>query len=730
MRWTSLLNLCIISASLVACGDKAMNNPHKKAAEDQPNVRYSSFSESPKTLDPARSYSSNEILFTAQIYEPIIQYHYLKRPYTLIPLTAKQIPKVTYLDKHHQPLAKDADDSQIAYSVYDIHLHSNILYQPHPAFAKNDNGEYVYHELGEDDADLYDDLNDFTELGTRELTAHDYVYQIKRLAHPELNSPIFGLMENYILGFSDYNKTLKKAYDVAVGKFGENFYFDLRQYPLPGTKVIDDHHYQIILKGKYPQFIYWLAMPFFAPVPWEADLFYSQPDMEEDNLTFDWHPVGTGPYMLTENNPNLQMIMSRNPHFHGETYPTKGSGADKEAGYLELAGQQIPFIDTYIFSLEKESIPRWNKFLQGYYDQSSIGSDSFDQAIRVDEAGNPQLTEEMANKGVRLQTSIHPSIYYMGFNMMDDVVGGNGERARKLRQAISIALDYEEYISIFLNGRGIAAQGPLPPGIFGYERGEAGINPVVYNWTDGKPKRKTMKDAKILLAEAGYPNGRDVKTGKPLVLNYDVTSSSGPDDKARFNWMRKQFDKLGIQLNVRATQYNRFQEKMRTGNAQIFSWGWMADYPDAENFLFLLYGPNGKVKTGGENAANYQNAEFDHLFNQMKNLPNGPARKAVIQEMLSLVRIDAPWIWGLHAKDFTLSHQWNIPAKSSGMANNVLKYQQQDPGLRSRLIEEWNKPIYWPIVSVIIILLLLLIPAFISYWRRTHRPQQKRIGDA
>ena len=113
-----------------------------------------------------------------------------------------------------------------------------------------------------------------------------------------------------------------------------------------------------------------------------------------------------------------------------------------------------------------------------------------------------------------------------------------------------------------------------------------------------------------LLAQAGYPDGRDPRDRQAAELNFEAIAT-GPDDKARLNWLRKQFAKLGIELVVRATDYNRFQEKMRKGTGQIFIWGWNADYPDPENFLFLLYGPNGKVKHQGENASNYANPEFD-----------------------------------------------------------------------------------------------------------------------
>jgi ABC-type transport system substrate-binding protein len=309
----------------------------------------------------------------------------------------------------------------------------------------------------------------------------------------------------------------------------------------------------------------------------------------------------------------------------------------------------------------------------------------------------------------------------MAFNMLDDVVGGPSERARKLRQALAIALDFEEYISIFLSGRGIPAHGPIPPGIFGHLLGKAAVNPITHTWKNGKIKRRPLNEAKQLLVEAGYPDGRDSQTGQPLLLNYDVTAIGGPDDNARFDWYRKQFAKLGIQLNIRSTQYNRFQDKIRNGDAQIFSWGWLADYPDPENFLFLLYGPNGKVKFGGENAANYANPKFDLLFDKMKNLPGSPQRQKVIDQMVALVRQDSPWIWGFHAKDFYLNHAWVRISKPNAMANNKLKYERIDPNLRAQKRRQWNQPVLWPLGVMAAILLAILIPAFIIYWRNEHQ---------
>jgi oligopeptide transport system substrate-binding protein len=719
------LLLCAAIALIAGCDDTPWNRPYP-AAEAQENILYSSFQERPNHLDPAQSYSSNEITFTGQIYEPPLQYHYLKRPYELVPLTATTVPEPRYLDRDGNPLPADAVAEDIAFSEYDIHIRPGIRYQPHPAFATDSQGESLYLDLQERDLEDIHTLSDFKASGTRELVAADYVYQIKRLAHPRLHSPIFGLMGDIIVGLKEYAQTLTVAWDTIAAGHEDGVYLDLTQYPLAGAEVIDRYTYRIKIHGKYPQLLYWLAMPFFAPVPQEADRFYSQAGMKQRNITLDWYPAGTGPYMLTVNNPNRQMIMSRNPNFHGETYPAEGEPGDREAGLLEDAGKPLPFINEVVFSLEKEDIPYWNKFLQGYYDTSGISSDSFDQAINIGAGGEVSLTDDMRKRGIELNTAVSTSIFYTGFNMLDPVVGGDSERARKLRLAISIAVDFEEFISIFLNGRGIPAQGAIPPGIFGHVDGRAGINPYVYEYGVHGPKRKSIAVARQLLAEAGYPEGRDIDTGKPLVLYFD-TPQTGPDAKARLDWLMKQFAKLDIQLVIRGTDYNRFQDKMLKGTAQIFQWGWNADYPDPENFLFLLYGPNAKVGSNGENAANYRNAEFDRLFERMKNMENDPARQAIIDEMQAIARHDAPWLWGYFPKQFTLRHTWYLNAKTNLMANNMLKYRRIEPQLRAGLQAEWNKPVRWPLVLFAALLLLVLVPAGIGYQRRQRMPVLREV---
>lgn len=217
--------------SLSACGGDSWNDPYPTADVDR-NILYSAFAERPKHLDPVQSYSSNEIMFTAQVYEPPLQYHYLKRPYKLVPLSATKMPVVQYVDKNGRRLPDGIDNEKIAYTIYEISIKPGIRYQPHPAFARNEQGKFLYHNLTAKDLAKVYKLNDFPHTDTRELTAEDFVFEIKRLAHPRLHSPIFGLMSDYIVGLKEYSTTLKTAAKKQLRKQGKDTYLDLNNYAL------------------------------------------------------------------------------------------------------------------------------------------------------------------------------------------------------------------------------------------------------------------------------------------------------------------------------------------------------------------------------------------------------------------------------------------------------------------------------------------------------------------
>ncbi|MDR1647976.1 MAG: ABC transporter substrate-binding protein [Zoogloeaceae bacterium] len=703
------LVLCGCLMASGGCGE-IWNNPYP-TAENGENVLHSAFTERPKHLDPARSYTEDEFAFITQIYRPPLQYHYLKRPYELIPDAAVAVPRPVFHDANGKRLPDDAPAEVIAESVYTLTLKPGQRYQPHPAFALDAAGAPRY--LALDRAALASKfrISDFPETGTREVRAEDYRYQIKRLAHPAVHSPIFGMMAEKIVGLKELGNAL-----AAAQRENPEVWLDLDAFPLEGVTVSDAQTLTIRVKGRYPQFAYWLAMPFFAPMPREADRFFSQPGMAEKNLSLDWWPVGSGPYLLAENDPNRRMTLVRNPYYQGETYPCEGEAGDAEAGLLADCGKPLPLIERAVYTREKESLPFWNKFLQGYYDFSGIASENFDQAVSLGASGNAALSAAMREKGIRLLTSVRPSTFYLGANLDDPVLGGLSESAAKLRQALGIALDQEEFISIFLNGRGIPGMGPLPPGIFGFDTGKAGMNPYVYDWADEKPRRKSIAEAKRLLAEAGWPHGRHAQTGAPLILTLETTAG-GMGSKANMDWLARQFRKIDVQLVVSATDFNRFQDKIRKSAAQLFYLGWNADYPDPENFFFLLHGPENQ-QNGGENKVNYQNPAFDRLFQRMKAMDNTPERQALIAEMTRLLQHDAPWIAMFHPKAYTLTHGWLKNRKPSEVGNNTLKYLRLDAALRARQIRDWNPPRRWPLALFAACAALLIWPAYRLYRQR------------
>ena len=308
------------------------------------------------------------------------------------------------------------------------------------------------------------------------------------------------------------------------------------------------------------------------------------------------------------------------------------------------------------------------KFLQGYYDVPEVGRGDYGAAMKVAASDSIEKAELYEDRGIQIHTTTEAQVFYLGFNWMDPVVGKGDtpeqqERNRKLRQALSIAFDWEQFIAIFLNDQGTPAHGPVPPGIRGHLPLPDGINSQVYEMEDGRPKRRSLDEARRLLAEAGYPGGRDAETGRPLILHFD--SAGGMGSSPMLDWMRRQIVAINVHLEVRATDYNRFQDKKRNGSAQMFMWGWVADYPDAENFLFLLYGPNAKAKGGGENASNYQNEEFDRLFEEMRFLDDGPRKNEVVRRMTEIVQYDAPWMFGYYPASGGAYQAWVGNAKPS-----------------------------------------------------------------
>ncbi|NLF61555.1 MAG: ABC transporter substrate-binding protein [Lentisphaerae bacterium] len=729
-RWPALLPIPL--AILLCLGLALFTNDPWPADLADSNTFFTSYASSIKSLDPAVSYYVHEGQILDCIVEMPLAYDYLARPYRLTPMLADAVPVPAYFDRQGRPLPGDPPAEQVGKAEYVIALKPGIRYQAHPCFAVRPDGSPRYRQIRPADLRGLTSPYQLPEAATRELRAEDFKVALTRLCDPRLASPVYSTLASFISGMAECSQLIREdilRLEEDARRDGRDVDShpvlpDYRALPLAGIEVLDDQSFKIILSRKYPQLTYWLAMHFFAPIPWEALVFYQEPAVIDARLSFQNWPIGTGAYRMAVCRPEDRIILERNHDFRFDPYPSQGSPEDTAAGLLADAGRPTPFIDRLYFQFERESIPNWIKFLQGYYDDSGIPNDMFDAAVAMNPNGDLGLSDDMQARGIRLTTAVAPTIFYFGFNMLDSVVGGLAPERQKLRQAISIVLDYQEFIDIFRNGRGIPAQGIIPPGIYGSETGLASVNPFIDRWDEvrQRPTRRPLEDARRLLAEAGYPNGIG-SDGAPLRLYLDHAKAGDSSFKAQFQWLKNCFQHLGIDIQERPSDLNRWRNKLNTGNWQIiFNKGWLADYPDPENFLFLFYGPNATAKTQGRGAnyVNYESPDFDRVFKKMETMADGEERLELIRQANRILQEHAPCCWGFHPTDFTLTHGWLKNYKPHQMGKTFMKYRRIDNAARSAAQQAWNSPQRWPVQAAIGIIALATTAAM---WKR--RDQRK-----
>ncbi len=381
----------------VACS----NDPHP-AGLASTNTLIETFSErSPRYLDPTASYSNNESKWTYQIYDTLYGYHYLKRPYQLTPKAAAAMPKVSYFDKTGQALGSDATADEVAVTVYDIAIKPGMKFAPHPAFATDEAGKHRYHALKTGDVGLRRRPQDFEHQGSREVLAEDFVYAIKRHATPRVEAPIFGVFSEYVLGLKELGKAVKdKDTELRKGLKDSDLdrpFLDFRSFQIEGVSAPEKHLLRFRIKGKYPQWSYWLAMTFASPIPWEAEAFYAQPGMAANGLNLSKWPVGSGAYMLTEYEQDRRHVMVKNPNYRDDFYPCDGMPEDKAAGLLADCGKKMPFIDAIVSNLEKEKLPETEKFRQGYIDTPEMERNDNGNAYLVEMQDSETMPKNIKN---------------------------------------------------------------------------------------------------------------------------------------------------------------------------------------------------------------------------------------------------------------------------------------------------------------------------------------------
>ena len=527
-------------------------------------------------FDPPRVSDQSSLRINAHIFEAPLTYDTLARPAVLVPLTAAALPEAS------------AD-----FKRFVVTLQRGIFFADDPAFKGQ----------------------------PRELVAADYVYSIKRYYDPATITEHLYLFENEkILGLSELRKRALAT--------KQPFPYDT---DVAGLRALDRYRFEVLLAEPSPRFTSLLASGVVGAMAREVVQAYGSDLMA--------HPVGTGPFRLTEWRRGSRIVLEKNPRFREQVFSTVGAGSDPQlqAMAADLAGARAPRVDRIEAQIVEEAQPRWLAFLRGEFDVLTVPPEFGQLAMP-----GGTLAPFLAKQRVHAQRSLSSSLGHTFFNCDDPLVGGNTPPKVALRRAIALACDNLERVRSVERDQAVPAQGIVPPNCYGFDpalRSDMG---------SPSPAR-----AKALLDLHGYAdrNGdgwREQPDGSPLLLRMAFP----PDRRSRAlsELWNKHLQRVGLRVQFEFASFGELIKRSLAGQLMMWGFIWGAGAPDADFFLGLAYGPN-----AGQSAdSRFKLAAYDRLFERQRVLPDGPERLALIQQAVRLLLAYMPLIVHHHPIDTEL----------------------------------------------------------------------------
>lgn len=539
-------------------------------------------------FDPAKASDLYSATVTANIFESLYTVDYLARPVKIVPMVADGMPVIT-------------DD----FKTYTIKLKRGIYFSDDPAFCDADG----------------------KNCKKREVTAHDFVYSLKRIFDPKTVSPIASDYEELnLLGMNELRAKAEKP--------GVKFEYDTE---VEGLRALDRYTIQFKLAETRPRFLYSLVdAGRVGAVAREVIEKYADKTNE--------HPVGTGPFKLERWTRSSFITFVKNPNYREAYYEAEPAADDAaaQALYKQMKGKRLPLVDRVEVSIIDEEQPRWLAFLGNEHDfYERMAATYAYQAIP-----NNKLAPNLAKRGITMARTASPDIVTHYFSIEDPTVGGYTPDKVALRRAIALAFNSEDEIKLPYRNQATAAQSSIQPMTFGYD-----------------PKFKTEMSeyspakAMALLDMYGYVDKdgdgwRDMPDGSPLVLSY----ATQPDalSRERTEIWRKSMDAVGIKIEFKIAKW---PENLKAGRAnKLMMWGvaFSATVPDGDGALSLAYGP----AKGEGNLSRFDLPEFNKLYRQQQLMPDGPERLAVMQKASKLMVAYMPYKVSAHRVMTDMSQPW------------------------------------------------------------------------
>lgn len=474
----------------------------------------------------------------------------------------------------------------------------------------------------------------------RELTATDVEYSLRRFADPKNRSP-YAFMLTGIVGFDESGAKAR----------GGNYDYDAK---IPGIEAVDRYTLRIRLKETDFNFPFAIAHTAYGVVAREAIEAY-----REDSMA---HPVGTGAYVLKQWVRGAKIVLEANPGFRGFTWDFAPSeDAWDTAVVSAMKGKTMPRIGRVEVSIIEEPQSIWLAFENGELDFINLPADFRDKALTPDD----KLLPALAAKGVTLFQAIDPETTYTALNFRDPVLGGDSKDKIALRRALIMAYDWQSEIRVARKGLAIQNEMPIPQGVVGHDPRYKSIN------------RYDPDLANRLLDRFGYKVGADgyrrMPDGKPLLLH--IATETGSLGRQFDEVWQRSLDRIHVRVQFDAS---KFADNVKAAKAcKLMMWGqaWTADFPDGENFIQLLYGPN----TGQSNNGCYESKAFDAFYERARRLPDSPERNHLYLEMTRQMEVDGAWRLGVSRLRNELIRPWVKGLKSHPILHAEWQYIDLEP---------------------------------------------------
>jgi len=401
---------------------------------------------------------------------------------------------------------------------------------------------------------------------------------------------------------------------------------------LTGVRALNDSTVEIQLNGPNPAFLSLLAMPYCSVVPQEVVRYYGN--------EFGRNPCGTGPFKLAFWKENVRLILHRNEHY-----------------FEVLNGQSLPFLDAVEISFINDKQSAFIEFLKGNLDLLSGLDPSYKDELLT---ASGELQPRHRGK-FRLQTLPYLNTEYLGIVVDTQAASTTNSPLRipAVRQALSYGFDRASMMLYLRNNMATPGiYGFVPPGLPSFLADTS----IGYSYNPDKSLE--------LLKEAGFPNGK----GLPEIV---LSTTSSYLDLCEF--IKSQWEAIGINVKIDVNQAAVHRKMVAEQKLTFFRGSWIADYPDAENYLSLFYSSN--AAPAGPNYTHYSNPEFDRLFQTALRAANDSERFALYRQMDAIVMHEAPVIVLYYDKVVRLTGKNISGLPVNAMNNLLLKYVRKSSDL-------------------------------------------------